>query len=111
MNNREQRSLEEIKAEILKSLEQMGVETKKIILFGSRARGDFSKSSDYDFLIITAKTFSIKEKREIAAGIRKVLVSFYIASDIIIKSEGEVEYFRNKIGSVVRQALKEGVAL
>jgi len=44
---------------------------KNIILFGSRARGDFSKYSDYDFLIITEKTFNIKEKMEIAKTIRK----------------------------------------
>lgn len=28
---------------------------KKIILFGSRARGDFREGSDYDFLIIVDK--------------------------------------------------------
>ena len=28
---------------------------KKIILYGSRARGDFSKCSDYDFLIVVDK--------------------------------------------------------
>lgn len=28
----------------------------KIILFGSRARGDFKKNSDWDFLILTNRT-------------------------------------------------------
>jgi len=106
-----EKSLSEIKAEILKCLKELGVEVEKIILFGSRARGDSSSSSDYDFLIITERTFSIEEKREIVAGIKEVLVNLYIPSDIIIKSEEEVEYFKDKIGSVVRQALKEGIAL
>jgi len=111
MTKKNEKSLEEIKAEIIKSLEQRGISVKKIILFGSRARGDSSSSSDYDFLIITERTFSIEEKREIVAGIKEVLVNLYIPSDIIIKSEEEVEYFKDKIGSVVRQALKEGIAL
>ena len=35
----------------------------EIILFGSRARGDFHKESDWDFLILTEKeeNFKIKE--------------------------------------------------
>jgi len=111
MTKKNEKSLEEIKAEIIKSLERRGISVKKIILFGSRARGDSSSSSDYDFLIITERTFSIEEKREIVAGIKEVLVNLYIPSDIIIKSEEEVEYFKDKIGSVVRQALKEGIAL
>lgn len=50
---------------------------EKLILFGSRARGDFSERSDYD----------------------------------ILKSNDEIDYYKDKIGSVVRSALKEGVAL
>ena len=34
-----------------------------------------------------------------------------IDADIIIKSKDEVEYYKDKIGSVVRSALKEGVPL
>jgi predicted nucleotidyltransferase len=32
--------------------ERAGVKLRKIVLFGSRARGDHSEHSDYDFLII-----------------------------------------------------------
>ena len=103
--------LKNIKEKILKSLKGLGIEVKRIILFGSRARGDFSKSSDYDFLIVTEKTFTVKEKMGIAKKIRVVLAEFYIPADIIIKSEEELEIFRHRIGTVTREALKEGVEI
>jgi hypothetical protein len=104
-------SIEEIKAEILKSLKEMNVSVKRIILFGSRAREDYSKFSDYDFLIITKETLTIKEKMKIAGNIRAALARLYIAADIIINSEEEVELKKNKIGYVTRYAIKEGVTI
>jgi predicted nucleotidyltransferase len=71
IDNERYERIERIKREILQCLEEKEVAVKNIILFGSRARGDFSKYSDYDFLIITEKTFNIKEKMEIAKTIRK----------------------------------------
>ncbi|MCL0057329.1 nucleotidyltransferase domain-containing protein [Dehalococcoidia bacterium] len=111
MDNTKEKSIEDIKAEIWECLDEMGVTVKNIILFGSRARGDFSKSSDYDFLIVTEKTFTIKEKMKIAKKIRVVLAEFYIPADIIIKSEEELENFRHRIGTVTREALKEGMEI
>ena len=84
---------------------------EKIILFGSRARDDFSEGSDYDILIIVQKSLAIEEKMRLLARLRKELAKKGIDADIIIKSNDEVEYYRDKIGSVVRTALKEGVAL
>jgi predicted nucleotidyltransferase len=37
----------------------------EIILFGSRARGDFNKESDWDFLILTEKTENHQIRSEI----------------------------------------------
>ncbi len=76
MDNMKEKSIEDIKVEIWKCLDEMSVTVKNIILFGSRARGDFSKFSDYDFLIVTEKTFTIKEKMKIAKRIRVALAEF-----------------------------------
>ena len=84
---------------------------EKIILFGSRARDDFSEGSDYDILIIVQKSLAIEEKMRLLARLRKELAKKGIDADIIIKSNDEVEYYKDKIGSVVKTALKEGVAL
>ena len=92
-------------------LSQENLTLKEIILFGSRARGDFDPKSDYDILIIIKKTIPISEKIRISEIMNSYLVEHLIPSDIIIKSIDEVEYYKNKIGHVVREALKEGVVI
>ncbi len=107
MDKTKEKSIQNIKAEILKCLAERGVTVRNIILFGSRARGDFSKFSDYDFVIVIKETLTFKEKMEISKKIRTQLSKY--ALDVIIKSEQEVEVMKNQIGTVVREALKEGV--
>jgi len=87
------------------------IDYEKIILFGSRARGDFSEGSDHDVLIIVRKTLPIKEKMRLFTLMRKDLAKRGIDADIIIKSRDEINYLKNKIGNVVRHAMKEGVTL
>ncbi|NOZ36245.1 MAG: nucleotidyltransferase domain-containing protein [Chlorobi bacterium] len=83
----------------------------KIIMFGSRAKGNCSKNSDYDFIIITEKKISVKEKRNFQAQIRKKLAEHKIPADIIIQNKSEVKIKENIKGHIIRQAVKEGVEL
>ena len=87
------------------------LDCEKIVLFGSRARGDFKERSDYDILVIIKVHLNIKEKMRLTGLLRKRLAKIGIDADIIIKSEDEINYYKEKIGSVVRGALKEGKAL
>lgn len=103
------KEVEIIKKGILETLNKMNIPVKRIILFGSRARGEDTKYSDYDLLIITEKTLTFGEKRGISKKLRVNLAKF--AVDIIIKSEEEAEVLRNEIGTVVKEALKEGIVL
>jgi len=66
----------EIKKIILEILYSMKISIKDIILFGSRARGDYKKNSDWDILIIVKNKISIYKKREIAQNIRKKWLIF-----------------------------------
>jgi len=100
-----------IKEQITKSLDEMGISFENIILFGSRARGDYNEDSDYDILIVTKETYPFKEKARIASKVNGVTAKMLIPCDIIIKSTDEVEYFRDKIGSVTREAVEEGIVL
>ena len=81
----------------------------RIILFGSRARKVFDNQSDYDILVVVKQNLRIKEKRQYESVIRKKLN--FIPLDIIIKTEEEIAYFLDKIGSVTREAMKYGVNL
>ena len=47
----------------------------RILLFGSRARGDDDRYSDYDLLIITPKTFTPLEKIKWSTDLDKAIVN------------------------------------
>ena len=84
---------------------------KKIILFGSRARGDYNKQSDLDLLIILSKIKPTHEKIHLSTVLRKRFASKMIDADIVVKDTKDIEYLKDKPGSVVRNALEEGVSL
>ncbi len=100
-----------IKKIIKEVLKEFRVNLKALILFGSRAKGNENKYSDWDFLIIVKEDLSFPKKRKIAKEIRVRLAESFIPCDIIIKSESEIEYYKNFIGSITRQALKEGIKI
>lgn len=100
-----------IKKQISEIFHNLGYSAKNIILFGSRARKDFTRFSDYDILIITEATFEIKEKMSLSKKIREYLAKSGIDVDVVIKSDSEVQVLRDRPGSIVRNAMKEGVAL
>jgi predicted nucleotidyltransferase len=88
------------------------IQLLKIVLFGSRAKGFFDQFSDYDLLIIINKKLTRKEKIKLFETINQTIVNtLHIPVDIIIKSEEEVHYYKDKIGSITREALREGITL
>jgi len=96
----------EIRELIKKNLGNLTCE--RIILFGSRARGDSENRSDYDILVVVKSHLTIKENLRLTSLLRKELAKKGIDADIILKSEEEISYYKERIGSVVRNALKEG---
>jgi predicted nucleotidyltransferase len=102
---------EEIKKIINQVFEEKGIKVERIILFGSRARGDFRENSDWDLLIVVSNELDLKDKREISKEIRIKLAEIFIPCDVLIKSAGEIDYYYNFIGTTTREALKEGVEI
>ena len=81
---------------------------KKIILFGSRARGDFYEGSDYDFLIVLDERE--KKFREIVLDESvEIMNKYYALIGFIICDEKEWE--RKKQFPIGLNILKEGVEL
>ncbi len=104
----ERKIIKEVIERIFKSA---NVEIDKLILFGSRARGDYKKYSDWDLLIVTKRELPRKDRQKLAYLIRKELAEYFIDGDIIIKSENEIEKRKDVIGSIIKSAVKEGVIL
>ncbi len=79
-------------------------------MFGSRARGDYEKGSDYDFLIAIDKDLVRSEKIDLTSKI-SLRLSDYMASDIIIKSSQRIFDEKDDKGLISYYTLKEGVEL
>ena len=83
----------------------------KVLLFGSRARNENASDSDYDFLIITKNTIEIHRKRFLKSQLRKELAKYKIPADILIQSEAEIQIKKEITGHIIRQVIKEGIAI
>jgi len=103
--------IEKIKAIISETLKTEGIEPFQLYLFGSRARGNFTADSDYDLMIISKQKIGIKDKMRLFTKLRKILAKDRYNVDVVIKSTSEVDYYKNKIGHIVRNALSEGVLI
>jgi len=81
---------------------------KKLILFGSRARGDNLKSSDYDFLVVSD---DFKEQPFIFRA--SELYDFWdenVDFEPLCYTVKEFEKKKKQIG-IVQQAVKEGIEI
>jgi len=82
-----------------------------VILFGSRTGSNVTESSDYDVLVIANERLSVKEKRVCAGTLRKRFAKMGLDVDIIIKTYEDRDNYRDKIGSIVKEALETGVTI
>jgi uncharacterized protein len=87
------------------------IEYDRCILFGSYARGDYTKESDLDILLVLKEPLPRDERQQLAAGIRRRLAEWFIPADVIICSVDEMEKYREVRGTVIRNALLEGVTV
>jgi predicted nucleotidyltransferase len=110
-----EKNRESIVQSAIKTIEEAigskGLKVKKIMLFGSRARGNPREDSDWDFFVIVDKKLGFNEKWDIIDEIKIKLAKLKIPNDIILKSEGEVEESKDDIGRITYYALKEGIEL
>jgi len=99
-----------IKQVILEEAEKLGVKIEKIILFGSRARGEAKPDSDYDILVVVKGELDWRTRRRLSLNIRRRLYPLLQTStDLIIEGE---ERFRERaplLGSLEEVAEKEGI--
>ena len=101
--------LKKIRDIVLKVAEKYGVEVEKIILFGSRARGDYSEGSDCDILVVTKREHDRNKKYEfVHEAHRKIVWEIDIPVDIIVVSKRHQEEFKDVFGSIAGIATMEG---
>jgi len=93
-------------------IEKEGMKVLKIILFGSRARGDFREDSDWDLLVVIDRDIPFNRKREILGNIYKAIAEVEGESyEVIITSQNKYEELKNYVGTLMYDAEREGILL
>ena len=77
----------------------------RVLLFGSAVKGEMTKDSDLDFLVIMRGAV---HRRQTAQKIYRNLHGLGIAIDIVVATEDDVKKFGARNGSVLKPALQNG---
>jgi HEPN domain-containing protein/predicted nucleotidyltransferase len=78
----------------------------RIILFGSRARGDGNEESDYDIVVEVAG-----DPRAVASAVSRATRDVSIYSDIIVRAPGDIERRMHDVGLLDYDIVREGIVL
>ncbi len=81
---------------------------ERIVLFGSHADGTAGPDSDADLLVVMRVTGS---RRKIACAIDASLTGIPLAADIIVATPEEAERSRDRVGSIIGGALRDGTVV
>jgi len=84
----------------------------RVLLFGSRARGDYDRHSDYDLLVVTKQELTQKEKLSWSSKMHRAIVkAIHAPIDLLLYTEEEISKKQELPGHIIRTAIREGVAL
>lgn len=83
-------------------------DTRRIVLFGSRAKGTHDEESDIDLLVVA---YSNLPQNNRAVQLRRALHGIGMPIDIVVVTPEEFERYKTWKSFVVYQALEEGVTL
>ena len=94
----------EVPPEIILRLVE-GFDPVRVILFGSRARGEADESSDFDLLVVLPEA---ADKHSTMVAMLVALAEFAVPVDIVPTDVAEIAARGETPGSVLAQALAEG---
>lgn len=85
---------------------------KEIIFFGSRASGDYDKSSDYDLLVIVQNPGSDRKKLlGFQAKIKRLCAKAGIDADILVRDRSHTEAMKKFPGNIIHSAIGTGIMI
>ena len=93
---------------ILNKASKKSVPIEEIILFGSRARGDYTQESDWDILIVTTAPLKKHLFWDLYVEIKRELTKNKIPADIIIIPKSTFEKKKRIVGNIAYYASREG---
>ena len=88
------------------------VDPEQVILFGSRGRGDHRADSDIDLIVVEAEPFGPERSRHREmVRLYHAVAGFLVATDVLVYSHDDVDYWRDSLNHVLARALREGRVL
>lgn len=84
------------------------VHPKRIILFGSAARGQMGPDSDYDLLVVMPDG---SPRRSTAQRLYGSFWGLGASKDFVVATENDLLEQKDEVGSVIKAALEEGRTL
>ena len=90
---------------VVERLIQVG-KPKKIILFGSYVRGDATRNSDLDVLVVTSD--AVESPRRESVRLRNSVSDINMPIDILVVPYSRFEALREKLSLIYREADRRG---
>ncbi|MBF0628057.1 MAG: nucleotidyltransferase domain-containing protein [Magnetococcales bacterium] len=84
------------------------VDPRRIILFGSAARGEMRPDSDLDLLVVMPDGVHRRQTAQVAYH---SLRGLGVSKDVIVVTEHDVDKYRDEFSYVIAPALEEGKEL
>ncbi len=81
------------------------VNPRRVLLFGSAARGRMNSESDFDMLVVMRAP---AHRRRTAQKIYRNLHGSGIAVDIVVATENDLKKYGKSAGTILKTALQEG---
>lgn len=99
--------LEEAVARIVRE-----TDPERVILFGSRARGDGGPEADVDFLVVASEeTIRRRGRRHLLTRCWAAMGHLPASFDFLLYSPDEVARWQKSLNHVIARALREGLVL
>jgi predicted nucleotidyltransferase len=87
-----------------------GFDPLRVVLFGSRARGEAWAGSDVDLLVVMPQG-SVPDNHRVTVEILRALKDVPVPKDVVVATPEEIERRGDLVGDVLRPALREGKVL
>ncbi len=85
-----------------------GIDT--VLLFGSRARGDFGRDSDIDLLVVHSENRELASVcRHVAEAEARQLYGHHIPADVVMIAPSLFHTMRSGLNHIAAQAVREGI--
>jgi uncharacterized protein len=81
---------------------------RRVILFGSRARGNPAPESDFDLMVVEDQ---IEDRYQEMVRLRRILRRFRVPLDLLVVTEAQYEYWRDTPGNIYYEAARDGLTL